>query len=66
MIIIIIIIIKVILMKIQGYWPTVQVVRQGKLDPRSDSPARRSGCPVNLIGITLINLDIETKKFLIF
>ena len=39
-----------------------QVVWWGKLDPRSDSPARRSGRPANLIAITLFNLDIETKK----
>ena len=43
-----------------------QVVWWGKLDPRSDSPARRSGCPANFIAITLFNLDIETKKILIF
>ena len=33
-----------------------QVVRQGKLDPISDSLARRSGCPANLTAITLYNL----------
>ena len=38
-----------------------QVVRWGKLDSRSDSPARRSGCPANLITITLFNLDIKTS-----
>ena len=32
-----------------------QVVRQGKLDPRSD-PARRSGCSAKLRAITLFNL----------
>ena len=43
-----------------------QVIRRGKLERRSDSPARSSGCPANLIAITLFNCDIETiKKFLI-
>ena len=34
-----------------GYNSTrpTQVVRRGKLDPRSDSPARLSDCPANLI-----------------
>ena len=44
-----------------------QLVRQGKLDPRSDSPARHSGYPANLIAITLLNFDIETIEiFIIF
>ena len=42
---------------------TVQVVMQDQLDPRSDSPTRRSGCPANLIAIILFNLDIETINF---
>ena len=50
-------------------WPT-QVVRRGKLDTRSDSPARHTGGPANSITIILFNLDIKTLKiyfiFLIF
>ena len=42
------------------------VVRQGKLEPRSESPAKCSGYPANLIANTLFNLDIEQiKKILI-
>ena len=29
-----------------------EVVRLGKCDPRSYSPARLSGCPANLIAVT--------------
>ena len=44
-----------------------QVVKQGKLDPISDSTARHPGCPANLTAITLFDLCIETMKiFLIF
>ena len=46
-------------------WPA-QVVRRGKLDPRSDSPAKRSGCLANLIAITLFNLDNDNKYNLNF
>ena len=34
----------------------------GKLDPRSDSPTRRSGFLANFIVITLLNIDIGTIK----
>ena len=43
-----------------------EVVRLGKFDPRSYSPARLSGCPANLIAVTLLNLDIETIKVFYF
>ena len=42
-------------------WLT-QAVKQGKMDQKSDSPISRSGCPANLIAITLFNVDIETIK----
>ena len=35
----------------------------GKMNPRSDSPFRLSGWPVNLIAISSFNLDIETIKY---
>ena len=43
-----------------------EVVRLGKFDPRSYSPARLSGFPANLIAVTLLNLDVETIKVFYF
>ena len=39
------------------------IEKAGKLDQRSDYPAIRSGCPANLIAITLFKLDVETIIF---
>ena len=52
------------LLGLNSYQPT-QVVRRGKLDPRSDRPYSRSKWPANSIAITLL-LYKETIKMLLF
>ena len=49
---------------LNSIWPA-KVVRWGKMNSRSDSVARRSGCLANLIAITLLNPDIETIKIIL-